>query len=287
MGMIKKIVIISILSCTGGAGLFLGKANVENSFAFFNSGDHSVAKKKLLVKPKSFYSNRRSKKVDEFKYEQLSFFPVLADPSLNKIMGLNGHFIEKISYSPPVDPVVRVSKPKKKVRAKISAPVPPAKIENTSMSIPTSASAVAEKNKAVVRQEQLQTLIQILKGLPVLSAHGDKEAGSVPVASKSAPSIEISTMRTLKPAGSPPPAMVSYVVQVSSFRTIERAEILKAELDKKGYASFVGQTILPNNKGTWYRVNIGRYLNHAGAEKAAEKYFRTEKHKAMVIRKSG
>jgi cell division protein FtsN len=285
LGMIKKIIIISILSCMGGVGLFLGEAEIVNSFAFFHSEDHPVMKKKLLVKPKSFYSKRRPK-AEEFKYEQLSFFPVLNDPSLRNIMGLNGQIIKKINYSPPVKPAVRISKPRKKIQKKSSAIVPPAIIKKASLSIPTPASTsiVSEKTKVAVRQKKTKTVSQILKGFPVLPTHLDRKNGNARIESKATPSRELST---LKSAENSLPATVSYIVQVSSFRTIERAETLKADLEKKGYASFIGQTILPNNKGTWYRVNIGRYLNHAGAEMAATKYYKKEKHKAMVIRKSG
>jgi cell division septation protein DedD len=283
--MIKKIVIIFILSCMGGAGLFLKEAEVVNNFAFFHSEDHPVIKKKLLVKPKSFYSKRRSK-VEEFKYEQLSFFPVLNDPSLSKIMGLNGQVIKKINYSPPVKPAVRIPKPRKKIQKKSSAIVPPAIIKKAILNTPTPSPTpvVSAKAEVAARKKQSKTVSQILKKFPVLPTRLDKKARNSRVESKATPSRKMST---LKSAENSPPATVSYIVQVSSFRTIERAETLKADLEKKGYASFIGQTILPNNKGTWYRVNIGRYLNHAGAETAATKYYREEKHKAMVIRKSG
>jgi cell division protein FtsN len=283
--MIKKVIIIFILSCTGGAGLFLDEAEVVNSFAFFNSEDHSVVKKKPLVKPKSFYSKRRSR-MDEFKYEQLSFFPVLGDPSLSNMVGLNGQIIRKINYSPPVKPAVRVSRPKKKIRKKPPTPVTPVRIVKASLSKSTSAPAPAilKRIKVAARQLQSQSVNQILKGFPVLPSKVVKKARNTPVESKPVPSKEVSRLKT---ASDSMPEIVSYVVQVSSFRTIERAETLKANLEKKGYASFIGQTILPNNKGTWYRVNIGRYLDHARAEMAATKYYRAEKRKAMVIRKTG
>jgi len=281
LGMIQKAIIILLLSCTGGAGLFLSDAEIGHSFAFFNSGEQPVVKKKNLVKPKSFYSKRKPK-VADFKYEQLSFFPVLDDSSLSKMMGLNGHIIKKINYSPPS---VRVSRPEKKIRKKPPAPVSPVRIEKADMKRASSAitHAVPKKIEIATRKEPSKSVSQILREFPILFAGGDTGSGQIPAASTPVSSI---SARPLKKAGDPLPEKVLFVVQVSSFRTMQRAEVLRDALGKKGYASFIGKKELPDNKGTWYRVNIGRYLDHAGAKMAASKYYRAENRKAIVIRKS-
>ena len=283
LGMIQKTIIILLLGCTGGAGLFLGDAEIGDSFAFFNSGDQPpVMKKKNLVKPKSFYSKRKSR-VTDFKYDQLSFVPVLNDSSLSKMMGLNGQVIKKINYSPPS---VRVSSPAKKIRKKIPAPVSPVRIEKADLKLTSSAKApaVPKKIEIVARRETTKSVSQILKEFPILFAGGETGAGKVLAAST--PVFAISS-EPLKKVEDPLPEKFSFVVQVSSFRTMQRAEVLRDALGKKGYASFIGKTALPDNKGTWYRVNIGRYQDHAGAKMAATKYYKLESRKAMVIRKSG
>ncbi|MCH8311997.1 MAG: SPOR domain-containing protein [Nitrospinae bacterium] len=81
--------------------------------------------------------------------------------------------------------------------------------------------------------------------------------------------------------------LVSYVVQVSAFRQWQHAQSLKAALGEKGYAAFIGKIELPENKGTWYRVYIGRYFNQAGAKMAAARFYREENRQAMVIRQTG
>ncbi len=276
--MIQKAVIFLILCCVGGVGYFLGGTDIPDKFAFFNSEFHHVAKKKNLVKPKSFYSKRKSR-VAEFKYEQLSFFPVLNDPSLNKVMGLNGQVIKKINYSPPP---VRVSQPRKKIRKKPLVPVTSAPVEKT---VPSTIVPVEPKKVEVVAQlDPSLSVSQILKDFPVLSSHGD--FGSGDTLAKKKPVLFKGT-KSSKTAGDSLSEMVSFVVQVSSFRNIQHAEVLRGTLQKKGYAAFIGKTELPNNKGTWYRVNIGRYFDHADAKTAAAKYYRKENRKAMVVRKSG
>ena len=280
--MIQKSIIILILICVGGAGFFLGGTDIGDSFAFFNSEFHQVTKKKNLVKPKSFYSKPRPK-VADIKYEQLSFFPVLNDPSLNKVMGLNGRVIKKINYSPAP---VRFSQPRKKIRKKPPAPVSSAPIEKTILKIvpPATVPVEPERVEVVARLEPSLSVSQILKDFPVLSAPGDSRSRGT--LAESAPSLFRGT-KSLKTAGDSLSEMVSFVVQVSSFRKMQYAEVLRGALERKGYPAFIGKTVLPDNKGTWYRVHIGRYLDHAGAEMAAKRYHREENRRAMVIRQSG
>jgi cell division protein FtsN len=281
--MIQKTIIILILGCTGGAGLFFGDVEIADNIAFFNSGDQPpVMKKKNLVKPKSFYSKRKPR-VADFKYDQLSFVPVLNDSSLSTMMGLNGQVIKKINYSPPS---ARVSLPEKKIRKKIPAPVAPVKTEKEVLknTLSTTASEVPKKIKKVDRRETAKSVSQILKKFPILFAGGD--TGTDKILAASTPVLAKST-EPLEKIENPISEKVSFVVQVSSFRTMQRAEVLRDALGKKGYDSFIGKTELSDNKGTWYRVNIGRYLDHADAKMAATKYHRKESRKAMVRRKSG
>ena len=280
--MIKKTVIILILCCVGGAGFFLGGTDLSDSFAFINSEFHHMTKKKNLVKPKSFYSKRRSRGAD-FKYEQLSFYPVLNDPSLNKVMGLNGRVIKKISYSPSP---VRIAQPRKKIRKKPSVPVSSVPIEKTGLKpvLHTIASFEPKKVREVARLEPSLSVSQILKDFPILSSRGGNESGRS--LTKSEP-LHLKGSDSSITASDSLSKMVSFVVQVSSFRKMQHAEVLRGALQQKGYAAFIGKTELQNNKGTWYRVNIGRYFDHAGAERAAAKYFRKENRRAMVVRQSG
>jgi len=253
--MIQKAIIILLLSCTGGAGFFLGGAEVGDGFDFFNSEVGPVTKKKNLVKPKSFYSKRRIQ-VSDFNYDQLSFFPILNDSSLNTMMGLNGQVITKTSYSPPP---VRVAPPEKNIQKKPPAPVAeivPVRFETARMK--TAPTAPAGPKKVWIAPQEKSS----------------RQRSEPPVNPRRAITGSSGTL-------------VSYVVQVGSFKQWQRAEVLRSALEKKGYASFIGKTELPGNKGTWYRVNIGAYLDHTGAKKAAMKYYRKENQKAMVTRQSG
>ncbi len=285
--MIQKSVIFLMLSCTGGASFFLGGTEIADSFPFLNFEVQQVPKVKNIAKPKSFYSNRETfKESAGTQHEPLSFFTVLNDPSLVKMVGLNGEIIKKYDSSPA--PVMRAPS-KKKIQPKIStpvAPVVPVKTEKIKLNIPAPViiSPKPQKAEVKVRQRPSNPVRKLLNGFPVLNelptipAHGSTGSNATRVVSQ--PVIS---------AGADPSSskIVSYVVQVSSFRQLQRAEEQRGALGKKGYASFIGKTELPDNKGTWYRVYIGRYFNHAGAEMAAERFYREENRKAMVIRQTG
>ena len=55
-----------------------------------------------------------------------------------------------------------------------------------------------------------------------------------------------------------------YLVQVAAFSTSKEAEITKTKLAAKGYSATVVEINL-NDKGTWYRVRIGRHLDKDAA----------------------
>lgn len=77
-------------------------------------------------------------------------------------------------------------------------------------------------------------------------------------------------------APSPQPAPVSasatagWVVQVAAFSSQKEAETLKAKLAAKGYTASVMETNL-NDKGTWYRVRIGRHMTKEAATDIASR----------------
>jgi len=56
-----------------------------------------------------------------------------------------------------------------------------------------------------------------------------------------------------------------YTVNVGSFRKSIRAERLMNELKKKGYKTFVTEATIPQ-KGTWYRVSLGRFPTRGEAQ---------------------
>jgi cell division septation protein DedD len=280
--MIQKSIIILMLSCSGGASFFLDGVEISDSFPFFNSEVQQGPKKKNIVKPKSFYSKRRTESKNST-IENLSFFPVLNDPSLNKIVGLNGQIIKKTNYTPASR---RAPRPEKKIEKKLSTPVssPPVEKAVLKVHVPALSPAKPKKAKVEARPEPSNPISQILKDFPILFPAEDTGANKMRVESKPSP---VKKTESIKKAGGPSLGIESFVVQVSSVRQLQRAEDLRSALEKKGYASFIDKIKLPDNKGTWYRVNIGSYLDHAGAETAAAKYFREENRKAMVIRHSG
>jgi len=67
----------------------------------------------------------------------------------------------------------------------------------------------------------------------------------------------------------PEPPSGRYTVNVGSFREQARAERLMRELDGKGYRAFVAKSTVPQ-KGTWYRVSVGRYSSREEAQAFAQ-----------------
>lgn len=284
--MIKKSIIILVLSCTVGAGYVLAGTEIGDSFPLFNTEVHQGAKKISAVKPKSFYSKRKTSNEDPgFTSDQYSFFPVLNDPSLSKMVGLNGKIIEKYGSSPPP---VRKARFEEKTQRKTSAPVAPARIAKASRKIALPPIQPTRLHKVVAEPKKIDT--------PRLKI----SAPQISPSRRSQVKLETRKIEVKKIAVNRKPAelfkkveslsfpeIVSFVVQVSAFRQGDQAEALRNALGRKGYAAFIGKTELPGNGGAWHRVYIGRYFNQAGAERAAERFFREENRKAVVVRQSG
>ena len=59
-----------------------------------------------------------------------------------------------------------------------------------------------------------------------------------------------------------------FLVQVAAFANKKEAENTKSKLASKGYSASISETNL-NDKGTWYRVRIGRHLDKEAASEIA------------------
>jgi len=60
-----------------------------------------------------------------------------------------------------------------------------------------------------------------------------------------------------------------FTINVGSFRDRVRAERLMKELKGKGYKAFVAEATIPQ-KGTWYRVSVGRFPSRREAQAFAQ-----------------
>lgn len=58
-----------------------------------------------------------------------------------------------------------------------------------------------------------------------------------------------------------------FTIQVSSYQTREEAKAYSSALERKGFHPFVVAATL-NNKGTWYRVRLGRFQSEDAAIEA-------------------
>ena len=82
------------------------------------------------------------------------------------------------------------------------------------------------------------------------------------------------------------PTELYFTVQISSFRSKNRADELKRKLRKKGFDSFLMETELPNHGGKWFRVFLGKYSDEGLAYKDAERVRQEYKLNAVVVKKT-
>ena len=75
-----------------------------------------------------------------------------------------------------------------------------------------------------------------------------------------------------------------FAIQVSSFKTLERAQALESRLRDKGYPIFLAMADLPEKGGVWHRVFIGRFSDEKVAEQVALKARQEEHLNAVVVR---
>jgi hypothetical protein len=83
-----------------------------------------------------------------------------------------------------------------------------------------------------------------------------------------------------------PSKLPRYAVQVSSFRDVKMASVLKKKLQGKGFDAYLMEIELPNNGGVWHRVFLGQYIDEAFARKAAERARQEYKLNAVVVKRT-
>ncbi len=95
---------------------------------------------------------------------------------------------------------------------------------------------------------------------------------SRPAASPNDESAQKQTNQTqpAKPMATTRPDANSLTVQVASFSLKSEAEILRGKLAAKGYNVNIAESHL-GDKGTWYRVRVGRHLDPDAAKELAGK----------------
>lgn len=73
-----------------------------------------------------------------------------------------------------------------------------------------------------------------------------------------------------KPGNATHPEIIGYTVQVASFSLKSEAETLRSKLTAKGYNVGIVESHL-GDKGTWYRVRVGKHLDSEAAKELAVK----------------
>jgi hypothetical protein len=83
-----------------------------------------------------------------------------------------------------------------------------------------------------------------------------------------------------------PSMLPRFAVQVSSFRDVKMASVLKKKLQANGFDAYLMEIELPNHGGVWHRVFLGQYVNETLAQKAAERARQEHKLNAVVVKKT-
>lgn len=73
-----------------------------------------------------------------------------------------------------------------------------------------------------------------------------------------------------------------YTIQVSSFQSMEEAKAYSASLERKSFRPFIVAAEI-KNKGTWYRVRVGRFADESTAQ-AAKKILHKADTPAWVLK---
>lgn len=127
----------------------------------------------------------------------------------------------------------------------------------------------ADELKEVVLSEESVPIAEIkqdniIKQEPVALTEKIEEKQSVKLNTpdKTMP-VEIKNSSLKKTSG--------YMVQVGSFTSISRANIIKGKLEKKGFNAFILTASLPE-LGIRYRVRVGGYETRSNADDAAKKF---------------
>ena len=77
--------------------------------------------------------------------------------------------------------------------------------------------------------------------------------------------------------------MSGFALQVGSFQRLERADLLKGKLGKKGYPTFVVPVRIPGKADMWYRVFIGRFSEKEAAIETAHRIKEAEKLDSVMM----
>ena len=112
--------------------------------------------------------------------------------------------------------------------------------------------------------------------------HKEKKSVEMPIKS----SLKAQVKENIQVENKPQSSVSTFAVQVSSFRDEKKAEILKTDLQIKGFDAFLMEAELPNHGGKWYRVFLGRYNDEDLARKDAELARQKHKLNSVIVRKT-
>jgi len=175
---------------------------------------------------------------------------------------------EQVSPAPvPVIPPVPAAAPTQPAVAAVPAPTPTPPPQQKAAGSATPAGQQLSFYENLPRGQKNAVLGSGIneKAKPATAPPPTMQAAAA-AAPKPAAETQVTTEKS--PAATTAPA--GWLVQVAAFSSQKEAENLKTKLAAKGYNASVMETHL-NDKGTWYRVRIGRRMSREAAQDIAER----------------
>jgi len=119
---------------------------------------------------------------------------------------------------------------------------------------------------------------------PIRRASESEKAkvGSPPAPSKPQPAKKVAVKSNPPTSPTSKELIRKFTIQVAAVKEARTAAKLVDQLRLKGYPAYQEVARL-NDKGTWYRIRIGSFIDAADAKATLEK-LRNEKHKPILVR---
>jgi len=175
-----------------------------------------------------------------------------------------------------------------------TTPQPPAVSPETSPDLASAPEAIVP---AVKEPDQEVAVVKPVTEVPILKQekkekekkkkNEEKKEVAPPVVAAPVVESEMAPIVVKKPVKKVPPVQATttvtalapdtgqFTIQIASFSSKEDADRLALKLTDHGHAAFVVAVEIPN-KGTWYRVRVGKYQDRPSAVSAAEKLAQAE-----------
>ncbi len=263
----RKAAVLTVLVLAGAGIYFVASGGAGRMIERIHPQIH---KKMISVKPKILRTAHKPER-NPFSEDEFTFFQVLNDPDMDRIVGLNGEVGPKHIVAPQRPEKRRLQRVKRTPRRQPQKPV-------------RAAAPVVVKKAPAPAPKPAEETVRVAQAKPA-----KVETPAAPTEKK----IHVAQAQPVQAETPAPPVTIlpevleKFTVQVSSFKESSYAQALKEKLMKKGYPAFTQQSELSGGSGIRHRVYIGRYQTRKSAARAASKIRQAEKLGTLIVQHGG